>query len=477
MAKPIYITTSIAYVNAEPHVGHLLELLSADILKRFYQERGEEVFFLTGSDEHGLKVAEAAKAAGLSSQEFADRIAGQFAKLKEDFSINYDFFVRTSDPDHAQFVQDCWQQLKKKSLLEKRTYQAKYCSGCEAFKTESELIDNHCPIHHKLVTEVEEENYFFKLSRFQGPVLAWLKTKPIYPESRLKEITAFVEKELTDISVSRPKDKVSWGIEVKDDPDQVIYVWFEALLNYLSGLKLAGKKVQDYWPADIQLIGKDILRFHAAIWPAMLLALDRPVPQKILVHGFINVEGKKMSKSLGNVVSPKQLLDRYGSEATRYLLFRQLSFYEDSNFVWDDFDALYNGELANGLGNLVARTISLLNKFKTKVDIQKLLGQAEQKLKEKEQSIPGEGGLKAFDFASELEAINSLIKQADSWITEHQPWTWGEDVDQSKAQELIERSNLWSIAQRLKPFLPQTSFKIAQALRELQPVALFPRLA
>jgi methionyl-tRNA synthetase len=476
MSKPILITTSIAYVNAQPHVGHLLELLSADILKRFYRAKGEEVFFLTGTDEHGVKVAEAAKVASVSSQEFADQNSRKFAQLKADFSIDYDYFVRTTAPGHVEFVQECWQGLKDKNLLEKRTYKAKYCSGCEAFKTESELENGRCLIHHIVVSEVEEENYFFKLSQFQDQVLAWLKAGSVYPAGPHQEITSFVEAGLTDISVSRPKSKVPWGIEVKDDPDQIIYVWFEALLNYLSGLKLAGKEINNYWPADVQIIGKDILRFHAAIWPAILIALDLPLPKKILVHGFINVDGKKMSKSLGNVVGPDQLLERYGSEATRYLLFRQLSFYDDSNFVWSDFDALYNGELANGLGNLVARTVSLLAKFQEKIDVRKLLGQSQQELEANKQEILQESGLETFDFASELEVINGLIKKADLWITENQPWTWGKEADETKIKELIEASNLCRIAWCLSPFLPDTVKSLKNQLTTLESKPLFPRL-
>ncbi|MEX0594837.1 MAG: methionine--tRNA ligase, partial [Patescibacteria group bacterium] len=320
--KKTYITTSIAYVNAPPHIGHLLELVSADILARYRKSLGEEVFFVTGTDEHGSKIAQAAEAAGQEPQKYADEISKKFAKLGKDFEIEFDYFIRTTDPKHKKYAQERWKQLEKAGALVKRKYKGHYCVGCEAFKTDREIADGKCLIHEKELEVIEEENWFFKLSDYKEKILEWLMSeKPVYPESRLNEIINVV-KELEDISFSRPKEKLIWGVPVPGDSDQTMYVWADALWNYLSVFELAGKDSQEYWPADYQIIGKDILKFHGAIWPGLLLACGYELPKKLLVHGFVNVDGKKMSKSLGNVIAPKDLLDKYGAEATRYLIFR-----------------------------------------------------------------------------------------------------------------------------------------------------------
>jgi methionyl-tRNA synthetase len=462
--KKTYISTSIAYINAEPHIGFLLELLSADVLARYHKLQSEEVFFLTGTDEHGTKIAQAAENAGQEPQKYADETSKKFEKLGKDFGIEFDYFIRTTDPKHKKFVQERWKQLEKAGHLEKRQYQGLYCVGCEAFKNEREVIDGKCAIHEKELEKVTEENWFFKLSDFKEEILGWLeKDKPVKPESRLNEIINVV-KELEDISFSRPKDKLSWGVPVPGDEGQTMYVWADALWNYLSALELAGKKVDDFWPADIQIIGKDILKFHAAIWPGLLLACGYPLPKQILVHGFINVDGKKMSKSLGNVVTPNQLLERYGAEATRYLLFRQLSYYEDSNFTWSDFDAIYNGELANGLGNLVNRSVNLLKNFRSN-------------------SIPTEhkdesSELDTADFAGDIRRANDLITGADQWISEVKPWEWTKDGGASKdrVDNFLEQVNLPKIATILEPFMPETAKEIRRQLKELDPKPLFPRL-
>ncbi len=462
--KKTYITTSIAYINAEPHIGFLLELLSADVLARYRKSLGEEVFFVTGTDEHGTKIAQAAEAANKEPQQYADEVSKKFEKLGKDFGIEFDYFIRTTDPKHKKFVQERWKQLEKTRALEKRKYKGYYCVGCEAFKTEREIAGGKCLIHEKELEVIEEENWFFKLSDYKEKILEWLRTeKPVQPESRLNEIINVVE-ELDDISFSRPKEKLSWGIPVPGDAAQTMYVWADALWNYLSVFDLAGKKTEDYWPADLQIIGKDILKFHGAIWPGLLLACGYELPKKLLVHGFINVDGKKMSKSLGNVVTPKELLNRYGKEATRYLLFRQLSYYEDSNFTWADFDAIYNGELANGIGNLSNRVIGLLKRFKAEPVQAK--------------NIEIESALFREDFGAELENVRSLLGSADQWITEVEPWSWGKDEPVSKDQinNLVEQSNLFEIAARLEPFMPETAKAIRSQLKTLKPEPLFPRL-
>jgi len=470
--KKKFITTAIAYTNTEPHIGFLFELLSADILARFYKNKGEKVFFLTGTDEHGTKVAKKAEEAGQEPQEFVDRISDSFRSLGKDFNIDFDYFVRTTDPGHKKFVSEAWAKLQEAGYLEKRQYTGYYCSGCEAFKTERELKDGKCLIHEIPVEKIEEENWFFTLTKFKEPLLKWLETEPIQPVSRGNEIRELIKSGLEDVSFSRHVSKLSWGVPVPGDETQVMYVWADALLNYLSGPVLSGEKLEEVWPADIQIIGKDILRFHALIWPAILTALGYELPKKLVVHGFINSDGKKMSKSLGNVISPKELLERYGADGTRYLLFRQLNYYEDSNFVWSEVDSLYNGELANGLGNLVARTVSLLSSFKDAgIEVDKIV----------ESAISGpavDSRLDVLNFAEPLEIANDKINQADGWITKEQPWTWKktDTLTEEKVEALVRETHLPEISAVLLPYIPDTAEKIIAQLKSLKSEPLFPRL-
>jgi len=464
-----YITTAIPYINAEAHIGFLLELLSGDILARYYRQLGDDVFFLTGTDEHGAKVARVAAEAGLNPQDYADKLAKHYQELGPAFSVETSFFIRTTDERHKQFVQSKWRQLAEGGYLEKRHYLAQYCSGCEAFKTEREAVGGSCPIHHQPLEQVEEDNWFFKLSQFKKPILEWIEGGAVLPGSRAKEITNVV-KDLEDVSVSRSKAKVSWGVPVPDDPEQVMYVWTDALLNYLSALDICHQ--EDRWPADGQIIGKDILRFHAAIWPGLLLALKLPLPKKLLVHGFVNVDGQKISKSLGNVVTPQQLLDRYKSaETLRYLMFRQLSFFSDSNFTWADFDSLYGGELVNGLGNLVGRVVGLRSRAKLggyKADRDSLIAEQTKRIRPQL-----EEGL--VDFQAELIQVSQLIRQADQIITQQKIW---ENPEQEQKQQALEQvsGQLAEIAVRLEPYMPSISAKIWERLTTLETGILFERL-
>lgn len=455
MTKPVYLTTSIAYINAEPHIGFLFELLAADVLKKQYQLAGEQVFLLTGTDEHGAKVARAAEDKNQDPQEYADQLSEKYRRLGRQFGIDFDYFIRTTEPKHQRFVQNCWRELGENGYLEKRTYAGFYCLGCEAFKTERELEGGNCLIHRQPVEKVTEENWFFLLSKLKSGIKKWLNGSVVEPPARLKEIRRLVE-ELEDISISRPAEKLSWGIPVPDDPSQVTYVWVDALLNYLSALEIVGQS--ELWPADVQIVGKDILRFHAATWPGILLALGRPLPKKVLAHGFIKVDGRKMSKSLGNVITPRQLLERYKNpEAIRYLLLRQLPFFEDGNFVWSEFDALYNGELANGLGNLAARLIGLRSLAKINSKIARTLS-----------SKP------SYDFAALLNQANQALKEADRLISESRLW---EGIEE-KAATLDQATELFARAiDFLEPFMPETVKTIRrQFLTNEQSAPLFPRL-
>jgi len=453
--KKTYITTSIAYVNAEPHIGFLYELLAADVLKRYHQSQDTEVFFLTGTDEHGIKVAQAATKAGKEPQQFVDEVSKKFEQLGKNFNINFDYFIRTTNPDHQKFVQEKWLQLAEAGVLKKRKYTGLYCSGCEAFKTEGEIEGGKCAIHEKELEKIEEENWFLDIQNSKLEIRNWIETS-VFPESRRQEVINILESGAYDeVSVSRSKERYSWGVPVPGDEGQIMYVWVDALFNYISALEINGKT--DLWPADIQIVGKDILKFHAIIWPALLLACGYDLPKKLLVHGFINVDGKKMSKSLGNVIAPQQLLERYGVDATRYLLFRQLSFYDDSNFTWEDFDRVYNGDLANGLGNLVARTIGLVRS-----SLEPLI-----------RTIP-KVELPVFpDFQYDLATINLLINKADQHISKHRIWVKPEDY----TKEIAELANLiWEVSDRLEPFMPETAVEIRRQLTELDSKPLFPRL-
>lgn len=453
--KKTYITTSIAYVNAEPHIGFLYELLAGDVLKRYHQSLGEEVFFLTGTDEHGIKVAQAAQTAGQEPQQFVDQVSKKFEQLGQDFNIDFDYFIRTTNPDHQKFVQEKWLQLEKAGVLEKKKYSGLYCSGCEAFKTEGEIEDSKCTIHEKALELVEEENWFLEITKYKSQITNWIN-ESVFPESRRQEVINILESGAYDeVSLSRSKERYGWGVPVPGDESQIMYVWADALFNYISALEISGKT--DLWPADIQIIGKDILKFHAIIWPALLLACGYELPKKLLVHGFINVDGKKMSKSLGNVIAPEQLIDRYGVEASRYLIFRGLSFDDDSNFTWTDFDRLYNGELANGLGNLVARIIGIGKKI-GKFEL------PEQAATESETE---------FSFRVSLEKANVLINEADGIITAEKLWENPSDKT-TKLEEAV--GCLLQATSHLTHFLPETALEIHRQLQALDSQPLFPRL-
>lgn len=457
MKKTTYITTSIAYINAEPHIGFLFELVAADVLARYERLQGNDVFFLTGTDEHGAKVEQAAKAANQEPQVFADELAGKFDQLTKDFNISNDFFIRTTDPKHIEFVKNAWTKLKEAGVLEKKTYVGFYCTGCEAYKTEREIVDGKCVIHETTVEKIEEENWFLtNIKTEKSKIKEWIE-KSVFPETRRQEVLNVLE-DFDEVSVSRPKEKLSWGIEVPDDTSQVLYVWIDALLNYLSGIEAAGRKIDDNWPAT-QIIGKDIVKFHAIIWPALLIALRYPLPEKLLIHGFINVDGKKMSKSLGNVITPAELKERYGVDGTRYLLLRQLNFYEDSNFSWSGFDAIYNGELANGIGNLLARCIGIAKEAKVELTIPEPVN-----------DFPYEEEL---NFNAIFTKVSGLLFYADQSISLDQLWVnTSSKLKQLQfvVKKLIEAGDL------LSPLIPETTAEIRRQLKELDPKPLFPRL-
>src|SRR3989344_1830888 len=466
--KKFYITTSIAYTNALPHLGFALELAQADVLARYHRILGEDVFFLTGTDEHGKKVLEAAGKAGKSPEEFTDEISGKFRELTKTLNLSNDDFIRTTDKKrHWPNVEKIWIELIKTGDIYKKKYQGLYCVGCEAFVKEKDLIDGKCPIHLKEPELIEEENYFFKLSKYADKVKKAIETDKIKitPESRKNEIISFINQGIEDTSCSRSRENLKWGIPAPGDDSQIIYIWFEALINYL----FPGK----YWPADVHCVGKDIFRFHALLWPAMLIASKRLLPKNILVHGFITVTGQKMSKSLGNVIDPFELVKKYGTDPVRYFLLREILPTEDGDFTEEKFEDRYNADLAKGLGNLVARVITLAKISNFQFPIFNKFSNSNFQITVNKTRKECGRFLNEFRFNEALTAVWELISFCDKYIEEKKPW------EESKNQrEVISDllSVLKEIAELLKPFLPETSEKIIQQIKTNKSRPLFPRL-
>ncbi len=361
-----YVTTPIYYVNAEPHLGHAYTTLAADILARFHRQKGDDVFFLTGTDEHGNKIAQAAADRGVTPRQHVDELAPKFKDLTRQLNVTNDFFIRTTDPEHERYVQEFVEKLRAAGDIEKRAYGGLYCTACEGFWYERDLVDGKCPDHGIEPTWLEEENYYFKLSAYQDRLSAFFRANPewVRPKSRYNEALSFIEQGLEDISISR--STLKWGIPVPWDPEQVVYVWIDALVNYLSALTYArpGEDLSRYWPATVHLMAKEILKFHAVIWPAMLMSAGYDLPESEFIHGFLLMGGEKMSKTRGNVLDPFAVMETYGIDALRYYLFREISFGQDGVISLEGFEGRYNSELANELGNLVSRTVSMIAKYR-----------------------------------------------------------------------------------------------------------------
>ena len=487
--KKFYITTSIAYTNSFPHLGFALELVQADIISRHHRILGEEVFFLTGTDEHGQKICWAAEKANKKPKDFTDDLSGQFKQLTEKLNLSNDDFIRTTDHKrHWPAVQIVWNKIKENGDIYKKKYQGLYCVGCEAFITKKDLVDGKCKVHLKEPEKTEEENYFFKLSKYSSKIKELIEKDEIQiiPQERKNEMLSFIEQGLEDISFSRPSKDLKWGIPVPNDDSQTIYVWADALTNYISALDYpSGANFKKFWPADIHFLGKDILRFHAIIWPAMLLSLKLPLFKKIFVHGFITSAGQKMSKSLGNVIDPLELIAKYGADSVRYYLLREISSTEDGDFTYEKFEKRYNSDLASGLGNLTARIIALDSKLKNqKIILKKKNGEKKEKkslvflnpkiliLISKTQKKCGKA-LREFKFNEALIAIWDLISFCDEYIEKEKPWEKSEKQFSTIGDLLIA---LKKIARMLKPFLPETSEKILNQLKAKKGQPIFPRL-
>ena len=477
-----YITTTLPYVNADPHLGFALEIIQADVIARYRRALGDEVFFNTGTDEHGLKIYRKAQEQGKDAQAYTDEYAAKFDKLKQALNLTYNAFIRTTDKNHKAAAQEFWRRCLKNGDIYKKNYQVKYCVGCELEKTESELVEGKCPLHPGAELEsISEENYFFRFSKYQEPLLKLYKDRPdfVLPEWRLKEITNFVAAGLEDFSISRLKAKMPHGVAVPDDAEQVMYVWFDALINYISTLgwpssakATDGKpdNFKEFWPG-MQVAGKDNLRQQSAMWQAMLMSAQLPNSQQILIHGFITSAGQKMSKSIGNVADPYELVAKYGTDAVRYYLLAEIPPFEDGDFTIEKFKARYNGDLANGLGNLVARVSTLLEKDSIELSLSLEGDEAlEKRVGEK---------MAHFKFNEALAELWQVLRQADGTLADKKPWEIKDIVAKKAVLEPVAQSIL-NVANLLEPFLPATAEKIiaqftARQIKKAE--SLFPRQA
>ncbi len=477
----LYITTAIPYANAKPHIGNAIDYLLADIWSRYQKQNGFEVRFQAGTDEHGNKIAAKAQEAGVEPQAFVDGIYPEFQKMIQAVGAENTDFIRTTDLHHKAAVQFIWEKLQP--YIYKGSYEGWYCVGCENFVTDKEAADNNgiCPDHNQPYQRLSEENYYFKLSEF-GPKIkeAFQNRKfDIVPEFREKEFLNLVEGGLHDVSISRPLKNLSWGIPVPNDPSQVMYVWIDALSNYITVLGYPDKEGwQDYWPADVQVIGKDILRFHAAIWPAMLMALDLPLPKKLLVHGFVNVGGTKMSKTVGNVVDPFEIIENYGQDAFRYYFARHIPTLDDGDFTWEKFEAAYNGELANDLGNLVARIAKMVLTYQAGV-----VGDA---IQAEHDTQPYHEAMKDLEFNKAVDEVWIMTRALNQYLEMVKPWEVAKQREkdpeaEAHLGEILAHAvgTLNQIATLLTPFLPSTCEKIFAMFKDgvvrEQPEILFPK--
>ncbi len=470
-----YVTTPIYYVNAEPHLGHAYSTIAADVLARHHRQRGDDVFFLTGTDEHGEPVVQAADRQGLTPRQLVDMNAPRFRAMGERVGASNDFFIRTTDPEHVARVQQVVQTVHDNGYVYEGVYEGWYCPRCADFKTETELGPNNtCPIHEITLEREREENWFFKLSAFQQRLEQFYEERRdfVAPSFRRNEALSFIKGGLEDVSLSRPK--LSWGVPLPWQPEQVMYVWFDALLNYYTALSYArdGEDLTDrYWPASLHVIGKDILKFHTVYWPAFLMAAGIEPPARIYVHGYLLMGEKKMSKSLGNVLDPNEVIDRFGSDALRFYCSREVSFGQDGNVSAAGFEARYESELANDWGNLASRTLAMIERYRGGVVPEAGEDPALAAGDDALEGIDGvvRGLLDDAELSQALEAIWSRVRRLNRYVEEAKPWELAKDESQAERLDTV----LYNLAEGIRvlaltlhPYMPETSGKLLDALAE-----------
>ncbi len=465
--KKFYLTTPLYYVNDVPHIGHAYTTIAADVLARWKRLNRQEVFFLTGTDEHGAKIAKAAEEAKTPTQDFVNRVAGEFKRLWPVLQISYDDFIQTTDPRHTKIVSEVFEKLKASGDIYKGTYEDWYCLHDEAYFSEADLVNKKCPTCGREVQKLKEESYFFKLSKYEKRLLDHYAAAPDFlsPRSRANEIINFVKSGLRDLSVSRTR--VKWGVPVASDPNHTVYVWFDALLNYIS----APRPLEAMWPADVHLVGKEIFRFHTVIWPAMLMAMGLALPKKVFAHGWWTVDGTKMSKSLGNVVDPHAVAAEYGSDAFRYFLLREVPFGGDGDFSEKSLLTRTNAELANNLGNLLQRTTTLLTKnFEGLIPPRGKAGSVLlQDLAARMSAM--EKSYESLAFGDVLESLYSLMVRTNKYIDDQAPWTLQADKKETLAGILLECLGVLKVlAVLLFPFMPAKMEALWKRLGETETI-------
>jgi methionyl-tRNA synthetase len=484
MGKKLYITTAIPYVNGTPHIGNALDYLYADIWTRYQKQNGHEVRFQVGTDEHGNKIAAKAAEAGMTPKEYTDKMYGNFELLMKKVDAQYTDFIRTTDAHHEGAVQYIWQKLEP--YIYKGSYDGWYCMGHEAFFTEKEVAETNgiCPDHQKPYEKVSEENYYLKTSAFTDQIREAIETDrmQIVPETRKNEFLELIKNGLQDVSISRPRKNLSWGVPVPGDHDQVMYVWLDALANYITVLGYPDRDGwQEYWPADVQVVGKDILRFHAGIWPAMLLGLDLPLPKKLLVHGHVNVGGAKMSKSVGNVIDPVEIIDNYGVDAFRYFFTRHIPTQDDGDFTWEKFENAYNNELGNDLGNVISRVASMVTRYQAGVIGETPNGEHDMQ--------PYRQAISDLRFDRALDEVWLMVRSLNQYLENVKPWEIAKkresepDAEAHLSEVLGHAVNtLLQISDLLVPFLPPTAETIRKTFESgvIVPIAreggIFPKI-
>lgn len=458
-----YVTTSIPYASGEPHIGNAFDSLYGDVVARYHKLKGDNVIFSAGADEHGSKILEKSEEAKQKPEDFIETVIPQIEEMHQLIGSEYTHFARTNSKEHVSISQKLWKQMGDD--IYKSNYEGWYCVGCEEFKTETEVKENNgtCLLHNKKYEKIEEENYFFKLSKYAPKVQKILETNEleVVPSNRKTEILNVIKGGLTDISVSRPKSKLTWGIPVPGDSDHVMYVWFEALMNYITLLDYPdGDNFKKFWPTDLQIVGKDNLRFHAAIYPAMLMSVNIPVLKKLFVHGHVTSGGKKMSKTVGNVVTTKEIVDKYGTDAFRYYFLRHVPSHDDGDFTWERFDAVYHGELANELGNVVQRVASMINRYQQGVIGDIPIQDHDDDLYHK--------AIDNCQFDKALDVVWDLVKGLNVYIEEAKPWQVAKEADETHLREILAScvADITQIAHLLEPFLPTTAKTIQKIFKD-----------